>query len=331
MEVQKSLFDKIISKPRAYIVYFGIAAFFLIILLIAAILDNAINDLASSISWRGLLIPPTIIVYILTIAPIMHRYEKKVLKSFYDIIAIDDSKVEEVISQTSKINPWKEIMAIGTGVILGVLIAMGSVDGSFSWISLYWLFATVLMITLLVWTIFVSIISTRLTSTLLKQPLVVDPFDTTPFEPIGKQSLMIALAFIGGITLSLIFIGLDYSNFKQPVFWLFYIPLALIPLVLFFLNMAPTHRVLAHAKAQELKSVRFQMYNTCRILLHKMEDNQETKNIPAEITALAVYEKQLRETRTWPYNTAMLRTLFFSVLIPVGTLIGRIVIEALSN
>jgi hypothetical protein len=62
-----------------------------------------------------------------------------------------------------------------------------------------------------------------------------------------------------------------------------------------------------------------------------MEDNQETKNIPAEITALAIYEKQLRETRTWPYNTTMLRTLFFSVLIPVGTLIGRIVIEALSN
>ena len=62
-----------------------------------------------------------------------------------------------------------------------------------------------------------------------------------------------------------------------------------------------------------------------------MELGQETDNTPNEIYALSVYEKQLKESRTWPYNTSMLRTLFFSVLIPVGTLIGRIIVEAIAN
>jgi hypothetical protein len=159
----------------------------------------------------------------------------------------------------------------------------------------------------------------------------VDPFDTKPFEPIGKQSLRIALVFIGGITISLVFIGTDFSNFFIPLFWLIYIPLALVPLILFFLNMLPTHRVLANAKARELDSVRNHLNVSFRALHHRLNNNIDTEIIPAEINALAEYEKHLQETRTWPYNTAMLRTLFFSILIPVGTLIGRIIIEVISD
>ena len=33
--------------------------------------------------------------------------------------------------------------------------------------------------------------------------------------------------------------------------------------------------------------------------------------------------------RTWPYNTTMLRTLFFSVLFPIGTLLVRLGFEVL--
>lgn len=33
--------------------------------------------------------------------------------------------------------------------------------------------------------------------------------------------------------------------------------------------------------------------------------------MPTQNEPLAVYEKQLKETRTWPYNTTMLRTFSF--------------------
>ena len=36
----------------------------------------------------------------------------------------------------------------------------------------------------------------------------------------------------------------------------------------------------------------------------------------AEINALVAYETRLQAASTWPYDTAMLRTLFFSVIFP---------------
>lgn len=40
--------------------------------------------------------------------------------------------------------------------------------------------------------------------------------------------------------------------------------------------------------------------------------------------ALFTCEKRLEQTPTWPYNTSMLRTLFFSVLVPAGTFGARV-------
>ena len=106
-------------------------------------------------------------------------------------------------------------------------------------------------------------------------------------------------------------------------------PLGLI--FLFFLNMLPTHRVLGRAKEAEQSRVSIHLHQACRHLIDLRENDTPTGNLPVEINALAAYQEQLRLTRTWPYNTSMIRTLFFSVLIPVGTLIGRIVVEALSE
>jgi len=142
---------------------------------------------------------------------------------------------------------------------------------------------------------------------------------------------MIAIAFIGGITISLMFIGIDLLNINQTALWLVYIPLAIVPVVLFFLNMLPTHRVLANAKNHELAVIRNQLHTSCRHLIKITEDDELETNLADNICALSIYEKQLNETPTWPYNTGMLRTLFFSVLIPVGTLLGRILIETLRN
>ena len=48
-----------------------------------------------------------------------------------------------------------------------------------------------------------------------------------------------------------------------------------------------------------------------------------------DISALIAYEERLQAARTWPYNTAMLRTLFFSIIVPAGLALANIVFAAL--
>ena len=331
MKQEFSLFDRAISKKRPDRFLIGIFIFFTITLLGAIYLDSALEELKRNLSWRGLMIPPTIIFYILAVAPGMARMDNRVFESFQEITLLDNDEFLDIVRQKTRISLKNELTVIGFGLIIGMIAAMGGMDWQFSWLNIYWFITSTAMYALLVWTVYVSITGTQVAATLLRKPIKVDPFDTKPFEPIGKQSLRIALVFIGGITISLIFIGTDLSNLFNPLFWFIYIPLALVPLILFFLNMVPTHRVLANAKAQELDSVREQLKVSFRILHHRLDKNTDTGNIPAEINALAEYEKHLQETRTWPYNTAMLRTLFFSILIPVGTLVGRIIAEVISD
>ena len=56
------------------------------------------------------------------------------------------------------------------------------------------------------WIVYRAIASTRLSRWLSRQPLDVDIFDITPFEPIGRHSLQLAMVFVGGIILSLVFV-----------------------------------------------------------------------------------------------------------------------------
>ena len=327
MNGQNSNFSKIIIKKRSIKFFLGIITLFIISLVCAALLDGDFIKYTQNFSWRGLLIPPTIFIYILIIAPFMAKLDSQVLDSLQTIF-IDQTVYQDIIN-SSAIKPINEMFAIGIGCIIGIIIAFSSIEDGISWVSFYWLITNMLLFGLLIWTIFVSIKGTGLISTLLKQPLNVDPFNTTPFQTIGRQSLMIAIVFIGGITISLMFIGLDLLKVNQIEQWLVYIPFAITPIVLFFMNMLPTHKVLADAKNHELEVLRNQLHKSCRKLVKIMEEGELESNLADNICALSIYEKQLCETPTWPYNTGMLRTLFFSVLIPVGTLLGRILIEAL--
>jgi len=120
---------------------------------------------------------------------------------------------------------------------------------------------------LLGWLGFTSLANTRVITHLLRLPLRVDSLDITPFEAIGRQSLAIALAFVGGITLGLLLGNYGTAALANPRFWLLFAPLFLLPVVLFFLNMVPTQRVLSEAKKRELAAVRSELHAAFRLLL----------------------------------------------------------------
>jgi hypothetical protein len=329
MDLPTSLFARFISRPRRLRVMLGLALLLFLPAFAAAYLDGTLRSFLGSGQWRGVLLPPSLILYILAVAPSIARMEANVLRSFRPLVLVDDDRFSRVLSEAARIKPSSEVVAFGIGVLLGLLWVIRGSGISVTWIELYWLLSTALMFGLLGWTIYVSLTSGRLTTALLHEPLRIDLFDVAPFNAIGRQSLLTALVFVGGITLSLLLSGLEPAILRLPEFWLVYIPLALVPVFVFFLNMHPTHQVLADAKKRELQVVQRHIQQAGRALIQRREESQDIGNLAAEIQALIAYDQRLQMTRTWPYNTAMLRTLFFSVLIPVATVLVRYIIERL--
>ena len=86
--------------------------------------------------------------------------------------------------------------------------------------------------------------------------------------------------------------------------------------MVFFLNMRDTHRVLAMEKKRELEAVGHRLKHVRRDIQRCIAENESLGPLAGEFSDLMTYERRLRGARTWPYNTAMLRTLFFTILIP---------------
>jgi hypothetical protein len=228
-------------------------------------------------------------------------------------------------------NPRSELLAFGMGALLVAVLSAQSVLEGFTWLELVMLIESGIEYGLLGVVIYGSLASTRVTSALLRRPLRIDPLDVTPFEAIGRQSLSLALVFVGGVTLSLLFVGAHPEVFLQWELYMVYAPLIVVPMLVFFLNMVPTHRRLQAARDGELRRVRGLIRRECAELVRTMEAGEEPTATAQRVTALAAYESRLLEARTWPYNTTMLRTVFVSVLIPGATMVGRVLAELLKR
>jgi hypothetical protein len=323
MELPRSLFDRYIDRPRRPKIALGVCALLFLAPFAIAYAQGALSEMLYGGTWRGLLVPPVIITYVVLVAPKMTQMSDRVIESFRRIVLIDDASFARVIETAGRIKPRNEMIAIVIGFLVGYLTATRSFGGQFSSLTLEYSIANGLMYGLLAWTIYAAVAGSRLITAMLRQPLRLDPLDITSFEPVGRQSLVAALVFIGGITLSLLLIGLAPASSAPLEFWLSYIPFALVPVLVFFLNMYPTHRVIAAARDAEQKEAKARIRAAYRDLLARRNGGLNTENLPAEINALVAYDQLLQKARTWPYNTAMLRALGVSLLIPVGTTLVR--------
>jgi hypothetical protein len=320
MELPESLFDRFIARPRRRWIAYGVCALLFLAPFAFAHAQGSLSTILHKGGWRGLLVPPVIIAYIVLVAPKIAQMGDRVVESFRRIVLIDDASFMRVIAGASRIAPRAEAIAIVIGFAMGCLMATRSFE-QFSWLALEYILTNGLMFGLLAWTIYCSVASTRVTAAVLRQPLRLDPLDITPFEPVGRQSLVAALVFIGGITLSFLLVGVAPADRPPVEFWLSYIPLAVV--LIFFLNMYPTHRVIAAARDREQREIRARIRASSLDILAQRDGGPDPGNPPAEINALIAYDQLLQKARTWPYNTAMLRTLGVSILIPIGTTLVR--------
>jgi MFS family permease len=320
-----SLFHGLIGRPRPLWVTLAMAMILILIPIGAAILDGFLADLFREGYWRVVYLSSAVILYILIVGPILSRAEIRVVEAFRPLVQVRDDAFEQLVRQASRVNPIVETGAFALGASLGLWFALTGLDtGEVHWLELWLILSGILMFGLLGWAVYAALAGTRLVATLHRQPLRIDIFDTKPFEPIGRQSLAIALVFVGGILLSMVF-GLGQLDIFAWQSLVVYLLLALVIVLAFFLNMRDTHRVLAAAKRGELEKVKYNLLQASRTLTERMSAGESTGTLGPDINALVVYESRVRAARTWPYDTAMLRTLFFSLIIPAAVELSKLI------
>ncbi len=213
---------------------------------------------------------PTIIIYIWLVSPLMARTGEKVIEALRPLVDLDDGEFDQRVEDASRIKPGQELIAFAIGLLLGIAFALapGSDQGA-TWLTIFWLLSTSLMYGILAWTIFIAVSSTRINTALHRQPLQTDILNPAPFEAVGRQSLLLALVFIGGITLSLLFTYQE-AIITSPEFWVTNILFVLFTVLIFFLSMRPTHSLLAAERKRELQPIQARINKTCRDLVLRL-------------------------------------------------------------
>lgn len=323
-----SLWDRYIARPKKpwgpiSAVLVIVAAPFLV-----ARLEGAELTLEA---WRGVLIPPAIIAYIILLAPRLVAMEDRVTTALQALMDEDPACLAQEAQVAEAKAPTRELLAFGAGIIFYLLFGWRSLGQMASWTQAILTLETFAMYGLLGVVIYGSTDRTRGFGAMLRRNLRVDPLDVALFDAVGRHSLALALVFVGGITLSLLFVWVTPAVLVLMEFWVVYAPLAAMPFVIFFANMLPTHRLLARARDRDLRRVDLLIRADCAALLSKAEQGQEVSELSQRLLALTSYESRLLQARTWPYDTAMLRTVFVSILVPGGTVVGRLVLEALNR
>jgi hypothetical protein len=328
-KAQESLLARLITGELCPWSRLVVALLLLTAPLVLARLDGVWDGFLSQGYWRISLLPTGVIVYILVASRILARGDFRVVEAFRPLALMERDAFEALVNQASQLGGRWEILASGVGGAFGLLVGRSWLpDRELLFLATYLTVAAGLMFGLLGWVIYASVVSTRLSARLHRQPLRIDIFDITPFEPIGRQSLAIALVFVGGIALSTV-LGGGWGGLYVWQNWVVYPLLAVVPILVFFLNMRDTHRLLAAEKKAELEAVREKIVSASRTLMERMAAEESTGTLGAEINALAVYEERVQAARTWPYDTSMLRTLFVSVVVPGGAALASFLSDVL--
>ena len=88
--------------------------------------------------------------------------------------------------------------------------------------------------------------------------------------------------------------------------------------------MWPTPRLMARTKRDHLRNASEHIAAGYRRLLTLQAQGENATEAETEVYTWTVLEKRLQSTRTWPYNTEMLRTFVLTVLTPIALGMSRV-------
>jgi hypothetical protein len=260
---------------------------------------------------------PIVIVYILLIQPFMRRLRDRAIKALRSLTMMGDESFDRIVAEVSVLDLRREWLALGVGAAAGLLLGAPWAVPRFWPIKLYLWLSTALVYGLAGWIIYVSLTDSRLFNVLLSQPLDIDVFDLTPLEPVARWSLGLALSFSGSIALSAL-LNPSVEEFLSIEGIITYGGGVLVTVLVFFLGIRRTHRVMVRAKEEKLRLVRHN-------LATRFQEAQE-QEATSEVHAWLAYEKRIQDAPEWPYTTDIMRSLLVSTLLPAAVFIIRMLL-----
>jgi hypothetical protein len=288
----------------------------------AAYLSGILTGPLDAGFWRIGLIGPAVIAYALLTGPLSRRLRDGAIAAFRPLVPLDEVEFRRMLTEASLFNRRREWVAAGVGaggmlLVSSVTWLRASVEGVGWLVTLYELFAMGLMCGIVGLAIYSSLAGTRLLTELSRYPLNVSVYNLGSLEPIARWSLGSTLSYIGGITLSLLFIP-RAALLRVEVISI-YIPLTLTAVLSFFLNLRSVHGDMVEAKQRELTLVRKNLLALSETLQERTAQGQieDTPALLGAIKAWTAHEEWVRRLPEWPYTTAIKRNLVLSLLMPV--------------
>ena len=295
-----------------------IGTFFLLMPAILAYGSDVAQLTTLFANYRAQFIYALFLIYVLWTIPMLEQGSERIVQALRPVTQLNDNAFQEVVDRSSTVPPAKEILAFGAGMVVGLTINLLFeplvVNPHLLDVYAYW--SRVGIFGVIGWAFYTLPLSIRVTNSLLKQPISVDPFDLTPFEPIGRQSLRLALTVLGGAVLSL----LSASIYNRSLWleYLFVYGAGVIGIfILFFWSMRSVHQLLADTKRGHVDSVEHHIARAYNTLQRRIASEEDTLAVATEMNALVAAKNQLIETRTWPFNTSTLSTLSVAILTPL--------------
>jgi hypothetical protein len=303
--------------PR-YAWFVVVVAFMLILLLaLAAYAQGAGGQRVRATLWL-LGLNPVMIVYIFLVHPLMHRRWLSAMDSLHalapDAIGAGRSK------PVSHRGEW-------AAMLLGLLVGLGvarDIPGVEGWLRLYSEATSALLFALLAAAIYGSLARARHLAAHSRAGLELNVIDGHLLTPFAQWGQTLSLVFVGGISLSLLFQSYESLSSKEGV--LIYGGLVVVALTLFFMSVWTIHVALAKAQEKELARVRRDLA-AARETLHR--DRPADPAGPVQdpylpVVVCGMYERQVLEAPTWPFNPAIVGRVFASVVAPLGVYVLKL-------
>ncbi len=288
-----------------------------LLLALALFAEGAIESRPGAALWM-LGLNPTMTVYILIVHPMMHRRWRHAMHSLQALApGAGGAGAQKPASHRSE---W---VAMSLGAVFGLVLARG-MPGAEGWLRLYSEATSALMFALLASVIYGGLVRTRQLAAHSGHGLELDVFDAHLLTPFARWGQSLSLAFVGGISLSLLF--QSYQSLRSIGSVIIYGSMIIVSLTVFFMSVWAIHVALAKAQERELARVRRDLL-AAREALHRYwaaDPAGAVLDAYLPVVACGIYERQVLDTSTWPFNPTIVRQLFASAAAPLGVYVLKL-------
>lgn len=296
-----------------------VAGVLLSVFILVAYLEGYFTDGIDWSFWRAGL-QSAIIVYIFAIFPFIQRLWERALQSLR--LLVPQPEQAEIMDRITRYNRRWEWTALFLGAVFSVVMSQPW-NWVKEWVDSYTIIINIIMFGLLGLLIYISLTGTIRLAQLNRQHLKLDIFDTGLLVPVARWSLSVSFSFVGGISLSVLF--QPFENLQTVDNIITYSILVCVTVLLFFISMWSTHNAMASAKRRELAMVRKNLVDARRKLKEQAtQDDDSMDRLYSAVAVWRLYERQIQETLTWPFNAGIIGRLIASAVVPAVIYIIKI-------